>query len=219
MKDATVTFESLLKARETALIVYDAQVGIFSQLKNSDTQLNNAKAVLNAFRTARLPVFFTQHMSLPTRLMGKFMLRQAMLWQHTDDPAAVASWFLRGSEAVEISPDFAPRDDEMVVQKIGMSAFAGTFLEMALRDLGLSAFLIVGAAVEVGIEPTVRHACDLGLIPIVVEDACAAGNTDAARRSIEGLKFTGDAILMKTEPIIQALLSSQARSSSDPPSQ
>jgi nicotinamidase-related amidase len=48
---------------------------------------------------------------------------------------------------------------------------------------------------EVGIEPTARHAADLGLIPIIIADACGAGNAEAARRSLESLKFAGDALI------------------------
>ena len=48
---------------------------------------------------------------------------------------------------------------------------------------------------EVGIEPTVRHAADLGIIPVVIADACGAGDAVAARRSLESLRFAGDAII------------------------
>jgi hypothetical protein len=34
-------------------------------------------------------------------------------------------------------------------------------------------------------EPTARHAADLGIIPVVIEDACGAGHADAAQRSCE----------------------------------
>jgi len=34
--------------------------------------------------------------------------------------------------------------------------------------------VIVGAVLEIGIEPTARHAADLGLLPVVVTDACGA---------------------------------------------
>jgi nicotinamidase-related amidase len=54
---------------------------------------------------------------------------------------------------------------------------------------------IVGIATEVGIEPTVRHGADLGLIPVVVTDACGAGNPSAAKRSLDALSTAGDAIL------------------------
>jgi biuret amidohydrolase len=50
-------------------------------------------------------------------------------------------------------------------------------------------------ATEVGIEPSVRHGADLGLIPIVVTDACGAGDPVAAQRSLDALAFAGDAIL------------------------
>ena len=48
---------------------------------------------------------------------------------------------------------------------------------------------------EVGIEPTVRHGADLGLIPVLVTDACGAGNPTAAERSLDALATAGDAIL------------------------
>jgi nicotinamidase-related amidase len=58
---------------------------------------------------------------------------------------------------------------------------------------------------EIGIEPTARHAADLGIIPIVVADACGAGHADAAARSIEALKFAGDAIITDSDAFCQAL--------------
>jgi nicotinamidase-related amidase len=75
-----------------------------------------------------------------------------------------------------------------------MSAFEGTFLNAAMRDLGMNSFAICGIATEVGIEPTVRHGADLGYIPVVIEDACGAGNEEAGRRSLESLRFAGDTI-------------------------
>ena len=63
-----------------------------------------------------------------------------------------------------------------------MSAFAGTFLDIALRDCGINSFAVVGVATEVGIEPTVRHGTDRGYIPVVVTDACGAGNDEAGEQ-------------------------------------
>jgi nicotinamidase-related amidase len=76
-------------------------------------------------------------------------------------------------------------------------------LVIALRDCGLRALAIVGAAMEVGIEPTVRHAADPGFIPVVVTDACGAGNAEAARRSVANLKFAGDALFIATEAFLE----------------
>ena len=82
-----------------------------------------------------------------------------------------------------------------------MSAFEGTPLNIALRDCGINTFAIVGVATEIGIEPTVRHGADLGFIPIVVTDACGAGDEDAANRSLVSLEFMRDAFLTDVKTI------------------
>jgi nicotinamidase-related amidase len=134
-------------------------------------------------------------MTLPTELMGISQLRMAMAWQHKDRVEDVVSPFLRDSPGFEIVPQLTPTASEAVFDRLSMSAFEGTPLEFALRDAQVAAFAIVGVATEVGIEPTVRHGADLGLIPVVVTDACGAGNAAAAQRSLDALADSGDAIL------------------------
>jgi nicotinamidase-related amidase len=75
-----------------------------------------------------------------------------------------------------------------------MSAFSGTFLNTAMRDLGLGRFGVRGIATEIGIEPTVRHAADLVYVPVIVEDGCGAGEEEMVRPSLELLRFAGDAM-------------------------
>jgi nicotinamidase-related amidase len=65
---------------------------------------------------------------------------------------------------------------------------------MALRDLGIRAFAIAGVALEIGIAPTVWHAVDLGLIPVVVTDACGGRDQPAMQRVLD-VRFSGDALL------------------------
>ncbi len=90
--------------------------------------------------------------------------------------------------------ELAPRDSEAVLDKITMSAFAGTYLDIALSDCGIRTFLIAGTGLEVGIEPTVRHAIDLGHLPVVVTDACGSGNAEAVKRSLESPAFAGGSL-------------------------
>jgi biuret amidohydrolase len=80
-----------------------------------------------------------------------------------------------------------------------MSAFEGTPLNIALRDCGIDTVAIVGIAMEIGIEPTVRHGADLGYIPVVVKDTCGFGHREAAERSIASLEFAGDALLTNAD--------------------
>jgi nicotinamidase-related amidase len=133
-------------------------------------------------------------MSLPQKLMGAFQFRMAMAWQHVEDPNAVKPWFLRDSPGFGIVPELTPRADEAIFDKITMSAFGGTPRAIAMRDCRLTAFAIVGVAMEIGIEPTVRQGADLGLIPVIVRDACGTGDEHAAERSLESPAFMGDAI-------------------------
>ena len=195
------TLEEVCDPRRVALLVYDMQVGILSQIKNADAVTRQVLKVLTAARSAGVRVFFSRHLSLPKELMGMFQFRMAMAWQRTDSPEQVQPWFLRDNPSFQISPELAPRSSEGVFDKLTMSAFEGTWLDFALRDCGINAFIVVGVATEIGIEPTARHGADLGYIPVLVTDACGAGNEEAAKRSIENLKFAGDTVLADTEKI------------------
>ena len=81
----------------------------------------------------------------------------------------------------------------------------GTPLGIVLRDCGVRAFAIVGAAMEIGIEPTVRHGSDLGLVPIVIEDACAGGHAEAAERALANIRYLGDAFVTDVDGFAAAL--------------
>jgi biuret amidohydrolase len=188
-----------------ALLVYDMQVGVIDQLADGPQVTERVGRVLEAARRAGVRVFFIRYMSLPTELMGVSQLRTAMAWQRKDRVEDVVSPFLRDSPGFEVVPELAPRDSEAIFDRLAISAFEGTPLEFALRDCQVTAFAIVGVATEVGIEPTVRHGADLGLIPVVVTDACGAGDTAAAERSLAALAFAGDAILTDIATITDLL--------------
>jgi biuret amidohydrolase len=189
------TLEDVCTRERLALLVYDMQVGIVSQLKDGAAVTAKVGQVLAAARAAQVRTFFTRHLSLPKELMGAFQYRMAMAWQRVDDPAEVKPWFLRDSPGFAIVPELAPLPSEAIFDKLAMSAFEGTPLNFALRDCGISAVAIAGIATEIGIEPTARHAADLGIIPVIVVDACGAGHADAATRALEGLAFAGDALI------------------------
>jgi nicotinamidase-related amidase len=181
--------------RRTALLVYDMQLGILGQIQNGQALVTRVKDVLDAARAAGLRVFFMRHMSLPKEATGVSQLRTAMAWQRVSTVADVRPWFLRDSPGFQLAPELSPLPNEVIFDKITMSAFEGTPLDIALRDCGINSFIIVGVATEIGIEPTVRHGVELGYIPIVVTDACGAGNAEAAERALATIKFLGDAIL------------------------
>ena len=199
------TLEDVCHPASLALIVYDMQVGIVSQIGNGRQVTDRVVQVLKVAREAGIRVFFTLHMSLPKELMGAFQLRTAMAWQRVKSVEEVKPWFLRDAPGFHLVPEMNPQPSEAIFDKIAMSAFEGTPLNIALRDCGISAFAIAGIAMEIGIEPTVRHGADLGYIPVVITDACGFGHRDAAERSIASLEFAGDALLTSVETICAQL--------------
>ena len=189
------TLEDLVHPQHTALLIYDMQVGIVRQVADGPAILDKVLTLVEAARRANLRIVFTRHTSLPKEWMGAFQYRMAMAWQHRDNPADVSAPFLRDSPNFQLTPELQPRPSEAIFDKLSMSAFEGTPLQFALRDAGVRSFLIAGIALEIGIEPTCRHAADLGLVPILVRDACGAGNPDVADKCTATLQHMGDTIL------------------------
>jgi nicotinamidase-related amidase len=199
------TLDDICRSGRLALVVYDMQVGILDQLEEAQSVLAKVLEALDAARAAGLPIFFLRHLSLPRTLMGTFQLRQAMAWQRVQDADEVRPWFLRDAPGFALAPELQVRAEEAIFDKITFSAFEGTPLAIALRDLDANAFAIVGVATEIGIEPTVRHGGDLGLIPVVVTDACGAGHAEEGERVLASLRYMGDALFTITAEFREAL--------------
>jgi nicotinamidase-related amidase len=145
------SLEEVCDPRRLALVVYDMQVGVLNQISQAAEVTEHVVEVLRAARDGGFRVLFLRHMSLPRELMGVFQFRMAMAWQRTDRVDDVQPWFLRGAPGFELAEEVTPLDSEAVLDKITMSAFEGTPLEIILRDCGLNAFAIVGVATEIGI--------------------------------------------------------------------
>ena len=198
------TLEEICTSR-VALLVYDMQADIFSQAPALKPVVPQVSAVLQAARAARVPTFFSRHMSLPKRLMGATQLRTAMAWQRASRVEDAKPRFLRDSPGFSLIPEVQPSPDEIVFDKLGMSFFVGTPLDMVLRDLNIGAFIIVGVVLEIGIMPTVSNGIDLAYIPIVVTDACGSVNETARGRALADINYTGASLTTDTATICRLL--------------
>ena len=203
--DIPATLEEALQPPTLALVVYDMQVGILRQVAGAERVLANVLRVLAAAREHRVRTVFVRHYFMPTELAGVYQLRQAKVWQGKAQASETRPLIPHGSPGFDLAPELEPRPGEAVMDKITMSAFEGTPLDIVLRDCGVRAYLIVGVALEVGIEPTVRHSADLGYIPVVVRDACGAGDAEAGERSLAAMAFAGDAMIADTDAVTAAL--------------
>jgi nicotinamidase-related amidase len=183
------TLEEVCRPERLALLVYDMQVGIVRHLPEADAFVARVVRVIEAARRAGVRVIFARHMTLPNELAGVFQLRTAMAWQRVNRVQDVTPLFTRDAPDFELVPELTPLPSEAVFDKLAMSMFVGTPLEMVLRDRGINAFAIVGAVTEIGIEPTVRHGADLGFIPVIVTDACGSVDAAAGERALASLDY------------------------------
>jgi nicotinamidase-related amidase len=193
--------EQLADPSRTAVIIYDMQVGIISQIAEGAAVLERCSELVAAARTTGYRIVFTRHMWLPLRAAGVGQLRRAMIWQRTEDFAKLVTPFLPGSAPWQIAAELNPGADDILIDKITMSAFAGTFLDIALRDARIESFIIAGIALEVGIEPTVRHGADLNYIPLVITDACGSMSKELKEATLDSLETTGEVISLTTAQI------------------
>jgi nicotinamidase-related amidase len=200
-----VALEEFCDPRRAAVIVYDMQAGIVPQIPNGAEVTDRVVKVLEAARDGGYRVFFTRHMGLPHAVAGASQLRTAMTWQRVDRVAKTTPRFLRDSPEFELVAEVRPRPSEAVFDKITMSAFVGTPLDFALRDCGIVAVVLVGIALEVGIEPTARHAMDLGYVPILVTDACGWRDAAAAQRARDQLAFAGGSVQTTADVVVPLL--------------
>jgi biuret amidohydrolase len=199
------TLDEACDPRRTALLVYDMQVGVVGQIADGASITDRVGTVVDAARATGVRVIYTRHMFLPKEMSGVYALRTAMAWQQVNTVADVRPFLLRDSPGFQLVPRLDPSESELVLDKITMSAFEGTPLDIVLRDCGIDTYVVVGVAMEVGIEPTVRHSLDLGYLPIVVTDACGYGDAAVARRSLDTLQFVGGTLCVTTAELLAAL--------------
>src|SRR5436190_206253 len=128
--DIPRTLEDVCDPRHLALLVYDMQVGIVEHVPEAQATVGTVTKVLHAAREAGVRTFFSRHMSLPKELMGASQLRTALAWQRVDKVAEAQSQFLRDTKGFQLIPEVQPLRSEAIFDKLAMSFFAGTPLDM-----------------------------------------------------------------------------------------
>jgi len=137
-----------------ALILIDIQNDYFPggafELVGVEAAKENAKKVLEHFRSKQLPLVHIQH------LFG------------ADGP-----FFVPGTPGAEIHADVAPKEGEKLFQKNFPSAFLKTGLAEYLEEQKIKDIVLVGNMTQMCIDTTARVAQNYGFNVTVVHDACA----------------------------------------------
>lgn len=91
---------------------------------------------------------------------------------------------VRGSWGAAAAEGLAPREGDLIVEKMRMSAWQGTRLESLLRGLGRDTVIVTGAWTNMSVEHTARTGADKGYYMVVPEDGCSTMNADWHNASI-----------------------------------
>ncbi|OLP87025.1 putative isochorismatase family protein YddQ [Symbiodinium microadriaticum] len=87
-------------------------------------------------------------------------------------------------EGYELHPRMRAREGEIVVDKWTYGAFASTYLERELRARGVRRILLCGVLTNVCVFATASQAVDRFIPVCLVEDACAAFQTDWHQKAL-----------------------------------
>jgi gluconolactonase len=174
--------------QRTALIIQDLQNdviidgGAFAdsgspQHAKEQNVVENVKQLADAFRRAGAPVI---HVWYIVEEGAPGLKQNAPLFEGVKGTNALVrgTWGAAPAEGLEAQPG------DFVVEKMRMSAWEGTKLEVLLVGLGVDTIVVTGAWTNMSIEHTSRTGADKGFRMIVPEDGCSTMNADWHNASI-----------------------------------
>ena len=159
----------------TALLVMDVQNAIVERFAAAGV-LERAVAAAAAARAHGVPVIFVRvafrpgHPEVSPRNKAFGGIRASAAADAFADPDATA-----------IYPRVAPADEEVVVTKRRVSAFAGSDLDVVLRAGAIRELVLCGIATSGVVLSTLRQAADLDYRLTVLRDACADADAEVHR--------------------------------------
>jgi nicotinamidase-related amidase len=185
-----------------ALIVIDMQrdfiePGGFGATLGNDVSLlerivPRVARLLEAFRTARLPVIHTRECHKPDlsdcppakRDRGTPSLR-------IGDPGPMGRILIAGEPGADIVAELAAEPGEVVLDKPGKGAFYATPLASLLTERAVTHLVIAGVTTEVCVQTTMREANDRGFACLLAEDATESYFPEFKRATLEMIRAQG----------------------------
>ena len=158
----------------SALLVMDVQRGIVERFGDDGGYLGRLAGAISSARAAGIPVVYVTISFRP----GHPEISPA---NPTFAGIAAAGRFVAGDPATEIHPAVAPHEQDVVVVKRRVSAFAGSDLDVVLRSLGAGTLVLTGIATSGVVLSTLRQAADLDYRLVVLSDGCLDADAEVHR--------------------------------------
>ena len=174
--------------KRSALIIQDLQNdviidgGAFAESGSPDHAreqniVENVRGLADACRRAGIPVI---HVWYLVEEGAHGLKLNAPLFQGIKEANAL----VRGTWGAAPAEGLEPQDGDLIVEKMRMSAWQGTRLELLLAGLGVDTLIVTGAWTNMSIEHTSRTGADKGFFMVVPEDGCSTMNADWHNASI-----------------------------------
>ena len=176
----------------------DFQQGIVERM-GTDAVVDAAKRAIVGARGAGVPVMFVRVAFRPgfpeiadTNAAFAGVASSAGDNMYQDHPAT------------QVHAALAPADDEPIILKRRVSAFAGSDLDVLLRGAAADSIVLAGIATSGVVLSTLRQAADLDYRITVLSDACADGDPEVHRVLTEKV-FPRQATVCSTDEWVQLL--------------
>jgi len=98
-------------------------------------------------------------------------MKSRVLSMMKEHPEWKDKFYIYGTWGAEIIEELEPHEGDIVVKKQKHDGFIGTNLDIILRTLGAKYLFFVGAATNICVESTLRHAFSLDYFPVLISDA------------------------------------------------
>jgi gluconolactonase len=196
-----------LPAATTAVLVIDMQNdnlhadGAFASTGAADHAasqhvVENVRRVLDAARAAGSAVFHNRIVVYPRHELGG---SNAPIFRMLGPES-----LLLGTWGAAIIDGLDPQPEEPVLDRVRMSAFNGTSLDVMLRNLGVTDVVIVGVWTNMAVEHSARDAVDHGYRVTFVSDATSTINADWQAAAL-GYALTNIVTITDTAEVVAAL--------------
>jgi gluconolactonase len=139
--------------------------------------VENVKHLADACRAAGIPVI---HVHYIVEEGAPGLKVNAPLFEGVKRENAL----VRGTWGAAAAEGLEPQEGDLVVEKMRMSAWQGTKLDLLLAGLGRDTVIVTGAWTNMSVEHTARTGADKGFFMIVPEDGCSTMSADWHNASI-----------------------------------
>jgi nicotinamidase-related amidase len=173
-------------------------------IAEANGMLGHMRDIVALARSTGIRVFYVpHHRAQPTDFAGWSNPTPYQLAGHKVQAFAVGTW------GGEWHAAFVPQPDDVIVKEHWSSGFAGTDLDLQLRQRGVQKIILVGMLANTCLEATGRYGMELGYEVTLVRDATAAFSAAAMQcaHDINGPTYAH--AIVTTDELMQAIRDSQ----------